>query len=261
MTRLAALYDIHGNLPALEAVLEDVRLAGAEQLLVGGDVLPGPMPNETLRLLLDLNQPTHFLHGNGDLAVLAQKEGARNGSVSYWGTVSGRRPPESVVEVLRWNTEELDPNLVPVLSSWPKTLAFDLEGLGRVLFCHSTPRSETEVFTQRTTEERLLPLFEPLAVDVVICGHTHMQFDRRVGKARVVNAGSVGAPFGEPGAYWLLLGADIELRRTLYDFEAAAQRIRATAYPQAEEFAAQSVLHPPTEETMLETFAKIELSP
>ena len=259
--RVAALYDIHGNLPALEAVLQDVRQAGVDQIVVGGDVVPGPMVRETLRRLLDLDLPTHFIHGNGELAILAQMAGARTGSVTYWGTTSGARPPENVVEIYRWTAAQLQPEFEPVLARWPKTLQLEIDGLGQVLFCHSTPRSETEAFTRLTAEDRLLPLFEPLQVAVVVCGHTHMQFDRRVGRTRVVNAGSVGAPFGEPGAYWLLLGPDVQLRRTAYDFAAAAERIRDTGYPQAEEFAVQSVLAPPSEETMLEVFAPFELSP
>ena len=86
-----------------------------------------------------------------------------------------------------------------------------------------------------------------------------MPFDRRVGTTRVVNAGSVGMPFGEPGAHWLLLGSEIERRCTTYDLERAAARIRATAYPQAEEFAAHNVLAPPTEGAMLETFSRAAL--
>jgi predicted phosphodiesterase len=261
MQRVAALYDIHGNLPALEAVLQDVRAADVHQIVVGGDVVPGPMPRETLRRLLDLELPTHFIHGNGELAFLAQMAGARTGSVTYWGTTSGARPPEKIVEILRWTAAQLEPDFEPVLARWPKTLQLDIDGLGQVLFCHSTPRSEIEGFTRRTAEDRLLPLFAPLQVEVVVCGHTHMQFDRRVGRTRVVNAGSVGAPFGEPGAYWLLLGPDVQLRRTPYDLGAAAERIRGTDYPQAEEFAAQSVLAPPSEEAMLEAFAAFELSP
>jgi predicted phosphodiesterase len=260
MRRVAALYDIHGNLPALEAVLDEVRAANVDEIVVGGDVLPGPMPRESLACLLALDRPTHFIHGNGELAVIAQMEGARSGSVTYWGTASGKRPPDSVVEACRWTAEQL-PDFEPLLGRWPKTLQLEIDGLGQVLFCHSTPRSETEGFTKRTAEERLLPLFEPLQVALVVCGHTHMQFDRRVGRTRVVNAGSVGMPFGEPGAYWLLLGRDVELRRTAYDLEAAAAQIRSTEYPQAEEFAAQNVLSPPAEKTMLEAFAPFELTP
>jgi predicted phosphodiesterase len=252
--RVAALYDIHGNLPALEAVLQEIRQANVDQIVVGGDVVPGPMPRETLRRLLDLDLPTHFIHGNGELAILAQTAGARTGSVTYWGTTSGARPPESIVENYRWTAAELQPEFEPVLARWPKTLQLEIDGLGQVLFCHSTPRSETDVFTQLTAEDRLLPLFEPLQVSMVVCGHTHMRFDRMIGRTRVVNAGSVGMPFGEPGAYWLLLGPDVQLRRTLYDFIEAAERIRQTHYPEAKEFAAHNVLLPPSEEKMLAAF-------
>jgi predicted phosphodiesterase len=131
--------------------------------------------------------------------------------------------------------------------------------LGQVLFCHSTPRSETEVFTRLTSEDRLLPIFEGLDARVVVCGHIHMQFDRMIGRTRVVNAGSVGMPFGEPGAYWLLLGPDVQLRHTFYDLAKAVERIRATSYPQAQDFAAHNVLQPPSEKEVLEAFAKTEL--
>lgn len=261
MMRVAALYDIHGNLPALEAVLQDIRQADVDQIVVGGDVVPGPMPRETLRRLLDLDLPTHFIYGNGELAILAQMAGARTGSVTYWGTTSGARPPESILEIYRWTAAQLRPEFEAVLARWPKTLQLEIDPLGQVLFCHSTPRSETEGFTRLTAEDRLLPLFEPLQVSVLVCGHTHMQFDRRVGRTRVVNAGSVGAPFGEPGAYWLLLGPDVQLRRTHYDLTQAAERIRGTEYPQADDFAVQSVLIPPSEEQMLEVFRPCELTP
>src|SRR5439155_24331403 len=115
----------------------------------------------------------------------------------------------------------------------------------------------TEVFTRRTAEDRLLPLFEGLGVSVVVCGHTHMQFDRIIGRTRVVNAGSVGMPFGAPGAYWVLLGPDVELRRTPYDLTKAAERFRATRHPRSRE-EAQSILHPPYVEEMLVLFGGAE---
>jgi predicted phosphodiesterase len=257
--RAAALYDIHGNLPALEAVLQDIRQADVGQIVVAGDVVPGPMPREALGRLLELDLPTHFIYGNGELAILAQMAGERTGSVTYWGTTSGARPPESIVEIYRWTAAQVQPDFEPVLVRWPKTLQLEIDGLGQVLFCHSTPRSETEVFTRLTAEDRLLPIFEGLNARVVICGHTHMQFDRMIGRTRVVNAGSVGMPFGEPGAYWLLLGSDVQLRHTPYDLANAAERIRATSYPQAQDFATHNVMQPPSEKEMLEAFAKAEL--
>jgi diadenosine tetraphosphatase ApaH/serine/threonine PP2A family protein phosphatase len=86
-----------------------------------------------------------------------------------------------------------------------------------------------------------------------------MQFERMIGRTRVVNAGSVGEPFGDPGAFWVLLGSDVQLRHTPYDLTKAAERIRATQYPQAEEFAAHTVLQPPSEGKMLEVFTPFEL--
>jgi putative phosphoesterase len=246
--RVAALYDIHSNLPALEAVLEDVRRAGADLVVIGGDVVPGPMPRETLGRLLDLDIPTRFIHGNGDRAVLELKAGKETTAL-----------PEPVRELARWVADQLDPGQERVMAGWPPTLRLEVPGLGGVLFCHATPRNDTEIFTRLTPEEVLRPVFEGLDAALVVCGHTHMQFDRKVGDLRVVNAGSVGMPFGEPGACWLLLGPDVQLRRTSYDLAAAAGRIRDTDYPPAREFAEKNVLQPPSEQEILDAFARAEL--
>jgi predicted phosphodiesterase len=241
--RVAALYDIHGNLPALEAVLEDVRRAEVDHIVVGGDVIPGPMPRETLACLLGLDLPVQFIHGNGEREVLAP-----TGAVL-----------ERFREAMRWNAQQLHPDYEEVLASWPLTLRVEIPGLGEVLFCHATPRNDTEIFTRLTPEDCLLPVFEGLNVPLVVCGHTHMQFDRAIGSVRVVNAGSVGMPFEEPGAYWLLLGPGVQLQRTVYDLAKAAERIRGTDYPQAQDFAAHYVLQPPSEKETLEAFTKVDL--
>jgi putative phosphoesterase len=246
--RVAAIYDIHGNLPALEAVLLDIRQAHVDHVVVGGDVLPGPMPRETLSRLLTLDIPVQFITGNGDRVVREQMVGRESSEV-----------PEQFREVIRWNAQQLLPEDEPMLAGWPKTVRMPIEGFGEVLFCHATPRNDIEIFTRLTSDERLLPVFEGLDVPLVVCGHTHMQFDRTIGRTRVVNAGSVGMPFQEPGAYWLLLGPGVQLRRTSYDLAGAAERIRATRYPQAEEFAARNVLQPPSEASILEMFSKAEL--
>lgn len=255
---IAALYDIHANLPALEAVLAEVRASGVDRIVVGGDVIPGPMPKETLELLKSLERPVHYIHGNCELAALAQMEASRTGVVSYWGTVSGRPLPAADQEVMRWTVGLLQDEYEAELASWPKTLRLEVEGLGTVLFCHGTPRSETEVFTRRTDEALLLPVFEGRDAAVVVCGHSHMQFDRMVGRTRVVNAGSVGMPFGATGAFWLRLGPDVQLRRTHYDLSRAAERFRATAYPLAEQDA-RSLLEPPAEAEMLDLYGGVEL--
>ena len=158
-----------------------------------------------------------------------------------------------------YSAEQLLPEHHKILSQWPGLINLRIEGAGDVLFCHATPRSETEIFTRLTSEERLSPVFENIRADIVICGHTHMQFDRSIGRVRVINAGSVGMPFGKPGAYWLLLGQNIEFRYTAYDLTGAADLILKTDYPHAKDFAENNVLHPPTEEAMLEIFNRAEL--
>ena len=245
--RVAALYDIHGNLPALEAVLAEVRAERVDQVVVGGDVLPGPMPREALATLIALDVPVSYVLGNGEVAVLTQMTGGVPAV------------PDRVRDVIRWVADQVQPDYQGVVSAWPKTLRMSVDGFGDVLFCHATPRNENEIFTRLTPTERLLPVFAGANAAVVVCGHTHMQFDRTIGATRVVNAGSVGMPFGVPGANWLLLGPDVELRHTTYDLTAAAALIRATSYPQAEEFALRNVLRPPSESEILEVYARAEL--
>ena len=241
--RIAALYDVHGNLPALEAVLDEIRREGVDRIVVGGDVVPGPMAREALERLLSLDVPTTFIRGNCEREMLARSGGSE-------------ALPEAVRETLRWSARQFPPEQTRLMSAWPLTVRVQIEKLGEVLFCHGTPRDDNEIFTRLTPEDRLVPIFDGLGADLVVCGHTHMQFDRRIGRTRVMNAGSVGMPFGEPGAYWLMLGADAELRRTPYDLEQAAARIRGSAYPQAGEFAANNVLRPPSEEAILAAFSK-----
>jgi putative phosphoesterase len=244
--RVAAIYDIHGNLPALDAVLDEIRRSDVDQVIVGGDVVPGPMPRETIARLLKLELPVRFIQGNGDREVVSRIRGVESTTL-----------PEPVREVIRWVAQQLDPEHEQLLADWPTTLR-----IGEVLFCHATPRNDTEIFTRLTAEAKLRPIFDATGVPLVVCGHTHMPFDRTIGDVRVINAGSVGMPFGASGAYWLLLGpgaADVHLRKTNYDLSKAADLIRSTTYPQAEEFATRNILDPPSEAAILEAFSRAEL--
>jgi predicted phosphodiesterase len=254
--RIAALYDIHANLPALQAVLEQVRRARADHIVVGGDVLPGPMPRDTLQRLLDLDIPVHFIYGNGEVAVLRAMAGQELAGV-----------PEVYQPSIRWTAEQVH-DQQQTLAAWPMTLQLEIPGLGGVLFCHATPRNENECFTRLTPDDRLLPIFDGLTASLIVCGHTHMQFDRVVGGTRVVNAGSVGMPFGEPGADWLLLGAaatdrgddePVQMQHTAYDLAKTAELIRATRYPWPEDFAARYVLNPPSAAAMLDVFTRASI--
>jgi putative phosphoesterase len=245
---IAALYDIHGNLPALEAVLEEVSQIGVDQIVVGGDVVPGPMPHETLDRLFHVECPVAFVRGNGEIAVLEVRDG-----------LGAAHVPADWRPLVQWSAAQLSTAEVDRIREWPRGIRVRHPAHGDVLFCHATPRDEHEIFTRATSDDALLPIFSSLDAEVVVCGHTHMQFERTVGATRILNAGSVGMPFGEPGAYWLLITHDVELRRTSYDLAAAADRIRATSYPAAAHFAEHNVLCPPSAEQMLEAFTKAGL--
>jgi predicted phosphodiesterase len=236
--RVAALYDVHGNLPALEAVLAEVD---AETILVGGDVVLGPMPRETLALLRE--RGATFIRGNCDREVVAPPEPGE----------------ETWSQRARWVHEQLDDEELAFLRALPHPLSLDVDGLGPVLFCHGSPRSDEEILTAITPPKRLDPILDGVQEDVVVCGHTHAQFDRLVGDRRLVNAGSVGMAYeGEPGvAAWALLGPTVELRRTPYDAEGAAKRVRETELPGAEEFVEESLLHPPTAEEVTAHFESL----
>ena len=240
--RVAALYDVHGNLPALEAVLADVEREGVDLVVSGGDVAAGPMPAACVDLLASLADRVAYVRGNSEREIVGAKRGAQ-------------QPTDEFGPAQRWVVEEMRDDHTEAFERWPLTLARDLDGLGPTLFCHAVPYDDTVFFLETTTEERAAAILGPVDERVVVCGHTHMQFDRRVGGVRVVNAGSVGMPYeAEPGAYWALLGPDVELRRTPYDLEAAAARVRATGWPAADEFARENLLAVPSRREALAVF-------
>ena len=240
---VAALYDVHGNLPALDAALAAVEAAGMGDIVVGGDVALGPMPRETVDRLLALGSRARFVRGNCDRLVAEAFDGRPL-----------PRLPDAVRDAVVWTAAQLDRRQRDFLAGFTETVVVTVAGIGEVLFCHATPRSDDELFTALTPAERVRPMLGGVPQRVVVCGHTHMQFDRLVDGVRVVNAGSVGMPYGRPGAYWLRLGPDVHPVRTEYDLARAAALVRGTTYPQAEEFASRSVLQPPGEREMLSLF-------
>lgn len=188
---VAALYDVHGNLPALEAVLAEIPEDAT--IVVGGDVCAGgDRPSETLERLRALGDRVVWVRGNADRELSPGAAGLL---------------PEALVEAVRGMLTE---EQIAFLDSHPHAVR-----VGDVLYCHASPRNDVDIFTERTPEERIAFLFEGLDVPTVVCGHTHTQFERTVAGVRVVNAGSVGMPYeDEPGAYWLL---DLARRRTPYE--------------------------------------------
>ena len=190
---IATLYDVHGNLRALEAVLREVP--DNATIVVGGDVAAGgAQPSETLERLRSLGDRVLWLRGNADRELTPGEPGLA---------------PPGVLDATR---AALTDEQIAFLHALPPTVQ-----IGRVLFCHATPRNDIDIFTERTPEERIASLFADVDADVIVCGHTHMQFDRTIAGKRVINSGSVGMPYeDEPGAYWTL---DLEHRRTEYQLD------------------------------------------
>jgi putative phosphoesterase len=242
--RVAALYDVHGNLPGLEAVLAEFAALEVDQVVVGGDIAIGPMPRATLERLLALGERALFVRGNGDREIAAPAAGT-----DLW------------LERTRWAGRQLEIGERAWLAALPDTQSVEIDGLGPVLFCHGSPRSDEEILTRISAEERVAAAVAGVSERVVVCGHTHVQFDRNVAGKRLVNPGSVGMPYeARPGAYWALLGPDVEFRRTEYDLEATAAAVRASGFPAAEEHAAENVLTVPSAEEATEQFERMALS-
>jgi putative phosphoesterase len=238
--KVAALYDIHGNLPALEAVLGEDDVVGADVVVVGGDVVSGPMPVETLALLESLPQRVEFVRGNADRVLDLPAD--LTAADEVW------------VRSRNWVADRLGQNRLDRLRAWPLDVSLDVDGLGAVRFCHGGPGSDEAVITRATPPSRLQHLLGGTRERVVVCGHTHIQFDRTIGGTRVVNAGSVGFSYeAEGGAYWLALGPEIVFRRTPYDVANAAERILATGYPNAEWLAGQIAVDDPAQPDRMTT--------
>jgi putative phosphoesterase len=211
--RVAALYDVHGNVPALEAVLADA--ASADLIVAGGDFVGGEDPGETIELLRSLGDRVMFIRGNAE-RELVEPSPPRPGG-----------PPPGTIEELR---RKLTDEQIAFAFGIPQQQVVEVEGLGRVLFCHATPRSDEEIITPLTPPARLREVLRGVAADVVVAGHTHIQDEREIDGIRFVNPGSVGMPYEEqPGAYWALVGPGIELRRTEYAEAEAPLATRAEA--------------------------------
>ena len=245
--KVAALYDIHGNLPALEAVLKDIDVIQPDRILVGGDIVFGPLPRATLERLLSLGEQALFIRGNCDREAVA----------AFDDLPLDPSLPEEIRAVTIWSAKQLEHSHRDFLAGLQEQVTCNIDGVGDVLFCHGSPRSDEEIITRATPPARVEEMLADVKQSVVVCGNTHMQFDRMINGVRVVNAGSVGMPYGEAGAYWLLLGPEIMLRRTPYDLEQAAARIRTSGYPSAQDFADNNVLHPPPEAEAIEVFERM----
>jgi predicted phosphodiesterase len=245
--RVAVLADIHGNLPALEAVLRDLDAAGADAIVLLGDMSVGPLQADTLELLLSLGERAIWVQGNCERNLVEVFDGVyqRVGAAHEAGVV--------------WSGRQLTRAQRDHLAALPRTVSIDIDGLGPVLFCHATARDDEEIVLVDSPMAWFEDGFAGVQERTVVCGHTHMPFDRLAGGRRFVNPGSVGMPYGPPGtlAYWALLGPEVTLRRTAYDLERAAAVLGASAWPGTAEFVEENVLHgPPSDGEALALFTR-----
>ena len=215
--RVAVLSDVHGHLPALDAVLAEVDRAGVDRVVLTGDVAAGPMPVPTLERLLALGERVVWVRGNADRELVEPVD----------------PPPDPVVP---WAAAQLTPALRAHLAGLPLTVTLEVDGLGPTLFCHATPRDDEEVALVDSPLDRWAAVLAGRPERTVVLGHTHMPFVRLADRVLVVNPGSVGMPYGSTGAHWALLGPGVELRRTAYDVAAACAVLTGGGYPAAAEW-------------------------
>jgi predicted phosphodiesterase len=223
--RVAVVSDIHGNLPALDAVLAEIEGVEADAVVCCGDVVGAPFSSDVFDRLAALPNLS-VVRGNADRMVL---EGSDEFGVDWAG-----------------ERQRLGEDRLAALASWPLTVELDVDGLGRTLFCHAGPAADEPIFTRITHDEDVGGLLGHVDAEALVCGHTHVQFERRLPTGlRIVNPGSVGSPYeGRRGAFWALLGPTVELRRTDYDVEAAAESIRRAGTSLTDDLA-RSILDPP----------------
>jgi putative phosphoesterase len=233
--KIAILSDIHSNVVALEAVLEDLGQQGkTDHILVTGDMFAfGAAPNEVLALLRQLPR-ARFLRGNAERYLL---EG------TYPTARNGYDWRQELLLTFRWTAEQLGPQGLAFLTLLPSSLLIPIHDR-LLLAVHGSPRCDEEGLTLQTEASE----FEQMKLDpriaIIVCGHTHIPMDRRVGHLRVVNAGSVGIPFdGDPRASYALISTEplesggpiqVEIRRVTYDVEKAVGRFYARKCPAAD---------------------------
>lgn len=234
MNRIAVVSDVHGNAPALAAVLAEIEREQPDLVVSCGDLTWGPLPEETYELARGLN--ARFVRGNADRAVLEEV---------------------SETEKEQWMQARHTDEMRAFLAGFDEHVVVDVDGLGAVRFCHGSPRTDEECVTPETPDERVREFSQGVEERVIVTGHVHIQFDREVAGIRSVNSGSVGLPYeGRPGAYWAMLGPDVELRRTEYDLEETIGRYRASGQPGVEQIV-EMMVEPPEPREVIDHAEKV----
>lgn len=243
--RVAVLSDVHGNAVALEAVLRKLADVAPDLVVFGGDLTWGPLPEEARALVQPFEQSAVFVRGNAERALAE----------------ATRADGDALGERERWMLRRHSPSTLAFLAGFVERAVVDVDVLGAVCFCHGSPRSDEELITFATPEQRMRALLAGVGERVLVSAHTHIQFDRTVAGIRSVNPGSVGMPYeGRPGAaFWAVLGPDVELRVTDYDLDEAVRRYRSTDDPRAEEMV-EILCAPPQPTEVAEHAEKLEFS-
>jgi predicted phosphodiesterase len=227
--RIAVLADIHGNLPALRAVVAELDREPVDAIVVAGDVAAGPMVREALELLAARPEPVHWVSGNSEREALAV----------YDGEPPSDDPSGRAAE---WSARALDDRWRAELGSWPIVLVLD-----DVCFCHGSPRRDDESITLITPPPVIAEALSGTSERLVVGGHTHQQMLRELPDGRVYgNAGSVGIPYeGRPGAFWMIVedGTPM-LRSTDYDLGAALRELGETGFPDVDDLLMESLVDP-----------------
>ncbi|MET7998113.1 metallophosphoesterase family protein [Amycolatopsis sp. NPDC005232] len=240
VSSVAVLSDIHGVLPALDAVLAEPDVAAADVVVLCGDHAAGPLPRQTLDRLGALGERAVWVRGNADRELV---------SLAGGGTTQIPDP------IAPWAAAQLRPDQVELLAALPLTVTLDVDGLGEVLFCHATPRDDEEVALVDSPLSRWAEVLGGVTAETVVCGHTHMPFVRLADRMRIVNPGSVGMPYGTTGAHWALLGPGVQLRRTPYDTAKACDVLAGSGYADIEEWADYFVRNPVSDAEALRVFS------
>ena len=243
LERVAVLADIHGNLPALDAVLAEPDVLTADLVVLLGDIALGPLPGPTLDRLAELGDRAVWVHGNCEREMVTAFDG---------GVVPGPFGGEAAKAAALIGPAHRDR-----LDGLPLTVTLEVTGLGPVLFCHASPRRDDEMVLVDSPPERWADVLADVAEPVVVLGHTHMPFDRLAAGRRAVNPGSVGMPYGHDGAAWALLGPEVALRRTSYDTAAAVAAITASSFEGAADWAAEYVAQHHSDAAALAAFTPI----
>jgi predicted phosphodiesterase len=207
-------------------VLAEPAVRDAERIVLTGDIAAGPQPVQVLDRLLGLGDRVTWVRGNADRELV---ELAR-------GQVDDVGDP-----IAPWAAKQLSQDHVDWLAGLPYPVTLQVDGFGEVVFCHATPRDDQEVVVVDSRLQRWAEVLAGLPAEVmtVVCGHTHMPFTRLANRRQIINPGSVGMPYGRPGAHWaLLVDGAIAMRRTVYDTKAACAEVREqSSYPDVAEWA------------------------